>query len=94
MYILILLGKIQSYNFIQLFSFIKLINYTIIFKLLIRGIEWISQRYIISWSFYSYTLNTKSQVILTDIHCGQSSPLRINKVDEPHVLFVKVSPLK
>lgn len=60
----------------------------------IRGIEWISQRYIISWSFYSYTLNTKSQVIVTDIHCGQSTPVRINKVDEPHVVFVKVSPLK
>lgn len=60
----------------------------------IRGIEWISQRYIISWSFYSYTSNTKSQVIVTDIQCGQSTPVRINKVDEPHVIFVKVSPLK
>lgn len=59
-----------------------------------RGIEWISQRYIISWSFYSYTSNTKSQVIVTDIQCGQSTPVRINKVDEPHVQFVKVSPLK
>uniref|UniRef100_A0A2S2NNV8 WD repeat-containing protein 11 n=1 Tax=Schizaphis graminum TaxID=13262 RepID=A0A2S2NNV8_SCHGA len=60
----------------------------------VRGIEWISQRYIISWSFYSYTLNTKSQVIVTDIQCGQSTPVRINKVDEPYVVFVKVSPLK
>lgn len=59
-----------------------------------RGIEWISQRYIISWSFYSYTSNTKSQVIITDIQCGQSTPVRINKTEEPHVLFVKVSPLK
>jgi len=70
------------------------IDYKILFKYYIRGIEWISQRYIISWSFYSYTLNTKSQVIVTDIQCGQSTPVRINKVDEPYVVFVKVSPLK
>lgn len=61
---------------------------------LIRGVEWISHRYLLSWSFYSYTSSTKSQVIVTDIHCGLSTPVRINKVDEPHVIFVKVSPLK
>ncbi|VVC35482.1 Hypothetical protein CINCED_3A000598 [Cinara cedri] len=60
----------------------------------VRGIEWINHRYIFSWSFYSYTSNTKSQVIVTDIQCGQSTPVRINKIDEPHVIFVKVSPLK
>jgi len=73
---------------------ISVIEYKNVLKNYIRGIEWISQRYIISWSFYSYTLNTKSQVIVTDIHCGQSTPVRINKVDEPYVVFVKVSPLK
>ncbi|XP_050421580.1 WD repeat-containing protein 11-like [Adelges cooleyi] len=60
----------------------------------VRGIEWISQRFIISWSFYSYTSNTKSQVVITNIQCGQSTCVRTTKVDEPHILFIKVSPLK
>jgi hypothetical protein len=77
-----------------LFSIYEIINRIIFLTNFIRGIEWISHRYIISWSFYSYTSNTKSQVIITDIQCGQSTPVRINKIDEPHVLFVKVSPLK
>ncbi|XP_050546910.1 WD repeat-containing protein 11-like isoform X2 [Daktulosphaira vitifoliae] len=60
----------------------------------VRGIEWICHDYLFSWSFYSYTSNTKSQVIVTDIQCGLSTPIRITKSDEPPILFIKVSPLK